>query len=175
MSDFNNTPRRLQELRGRPIADVIYRDMFGQTTEIIRAESKDELILDKEFAIDVKLILPSKQILLGQEKFLSHQYAKFASITVEHMQNPLTQEQGDWFKLASQLYFVGYFTEDGTNFSPWIMLDWAQVVIATMRGQIAWHDQGNTRSYARASFKWTRMNDIPDDCVIGHERIPPTV
>lgn len=166
MSDFDSNPRRLQELRGRPIADAIYHDVFGQATEIWRAEADDELILDKEFAVDARLTLPSKQILLGQEKFLSYQYAKFASVTIEYMQNPAVQEHGDWFKLAAQIYLVGYFTEDGTRFSPWIMLDWAQVVIATMRGQIMWHDQENTKSNARASFKWTRMVDIPDACII---------
>ena len=167
MSSFDSNPRRLQELRGRPIADAVYRDVFGQKTEILRAEAEDELILDKEFAIDARLTLPSEQILLAQEKFLSYQYAKFASVTIEYMQNPAVHEHGDWFKLASQIYFVGYFTEDGTGFSPWIMLDWAQIVIATMRGQITWRDQGNTKSNARASFKWTRMSDIPDPCIIG--------
>ena len=166
MSSFDRNPRRLQELRGRPIADAVYRDVFGQTTEMLRAETGDELILDKKFAIDIQLTLPSKQILLGQEKFLSYQYAKFASVTIEYMQNPVTQEQGDWFKLASQIYFVGYFTEDGASFSPWIMLDWAQVVIATMQEQIIWHTQGNTKSNARASFKWASMANIPETCII---------
>lgn len=165
-SPFENNWRRKQEIAGRPVADKIYRSLFGKSTQIERSEKEDDFILDKNFAIDVKIILPSDQILLGQEKFLSHEYAKFNSVTVEYFQNPNTQEPGDWFKLAAQFYFVGYLTENKTAFSPWVLLDWMQVVLKTSEGFIDWKEQGNTKSHAMASFKHINMTKIPQDCII---------
>jgi hypothetical protein len=166
MRDFNKNPRRLQELAGRPIADNIYRSIFGATTDIKRAENEDDAVLDKYFAIDVKLTLPSGQILLGQEKFLSHEYANYKSVTVEHYQNPMTGEHGDWFKLAAQFYFIGYLTADRTAFDPWVLIDWLQIVVKTLHGEIQWRNNGNTKSNARASFRYTNMVALPKSCII---------
>ena len=112
--DFNVDPRKIQELRCRPYADTIYRRAFGETIEIIR---DSDLVLDKEFAIDVRIKLANGMNLLGQEKFLSKKYASFASVTVEYYQNQFTKERGDWFRLGVQLYFVGYENDKGFKFS----------------------------------------------------------
>jgi hypothetical protein len=163
---FEDNERRKQEIFGRPLADKIYRDVFGQDIQIHRMDRKDNLVLDIRFAIDVKLVLFNGQILLGQEKFLSHKYANFQTVTVEYLQDPITGEKGDWFKLAAQFYFVGYITQKQDGFEPWILLNWANVVIATDRHEIKWEDKGNTKTAARATFKCCNMNKFPADCVI---------
>ena len=173
---FERNWRRKQELVGRPIADGIYRTMFGEQVAISRMERDDQKILDVKFAIDVKLTLPTGQILLGQEKFLSHTYASFRSVTVEHFQNPLTKEPGDWFRLAVQFYFVGYLTADSQRFDPWILPNWPNVVVATCDGKIPWQDNKNKDGRARASFKWCSMPQFPSlpkqDVPPGRESVP---
>lgn len=165
--NFEKDPRRIQELKGRPIADKIYKDVFGQDTIVERTEPGDsDITLDKKFAIDVKLTLPSKQILLGQEKFLSQMFASFRSITVEYFQNPYSEELGDWFKLASQFYFVGYFNKYGDYFEPWILSDWLQIVYNTNIGNIHWNINKNKDNHARANFYYTKMDNLPDNCII---------
>lgn len=163
---FEKNPRRIQELAGRPIADKIYKDIFGQDTIIDRTEQPDSFTLDKYFAIDVKLTLATKQILLGQEKFLSQKEAKYRTITVEYYQNPIDKEPGDWFKLASQFYFVGYFNINKTGFDPWVLADWLQIVLNTYQSNIFWLDQDNKWSNAKASFRHTKMENLPKSCII---------
>lgn len=165
-NNFERDPRRRQEIAGRPIADKVYRDVFGSATEIVRMEREDQKVLDIRFAIDVKLVLPSGQILLGQEKFLSHKYAKYSSVTVEYEQNQWTHEQGDWFKLCSQFYFVGYMNEQRDTFTPWIILNWPNVVLATLQKRVPWRQNKNNNGRARASFKYCGMKNFPKDCII---------
>ena len=158
--EFERNPRRQQELRLRPFADSVYRFIFGPDIEIKRFDK--EAVLDREFAIDVRVRLRTGQILLGQEKFLSAAFSRYNSLTVEHMQNP--QEEGDWFKLAAQMYFTGYEAVGG--FSPWILVDWTALVLATLRGEVGWHDNVNRDGRAQASFRWVDLDTLPDACII---------
>ena len=152
-----------QELIGRPIADQIYKVELGDGISITRGADP---YLDRKLGVDVVIILENGLRLLGQEKFLSHEYASFRSMTVEHYQNWQTQEKGDWFNLACQFYFVGYLTKNETYFDPWIMVDWPAVIVATTRGYIRWHDNQNKNGRARASFKYIIMDELPNNCVI---------
>jgi hypothetical protein len=137
---------------------------YLSAVSIQRADHKDAAILDTQFAIDVALMVPSGMILLGQEKFLSRQYASFKSVTIEYEQNQYTHEGGDWYKLACQFYFVGY--ENGSGFDPWIILNWPAVVMATNAGAITWTPNANKNGHARASFMYAPMRAFPDSCVI---------
>lgn len=162
-ANFENNWRRKQELKLRPVADKIYQEVF-EATNIKRCEPEDDHTLDKEFAIDVTLTLQNMMVLTGQEKFLSHNYASFHSVTVEYMNNP--QDKGDWFKLACQFYMTGYANETNTAFEPWVILNWPQVVICTNAGLITWIDNANKDGHARASFRYTNMFTIPSSCIV---------
>jgi hypothetical protein len=165
MSDnFEKDPRKKQEIRCRPFADDIYKRVFGDLVQIIR---DTDIVLDKEFAIDVRLILSNGMNLLGQEKFLSQHYAKYRSVTVEYYQNQFTKEPGDWFKIGVQIYFVGYEIADG--FLPFVLLDWTKVTLATLQNKLEWHHNKNNDGRAKASFVWTKMDDIPDNCIIARK------
>jgi hypothetical protein len=164
--NFENNWRRKQEIRGRGIADRIYRDVFGSDLEINRFEDEDNYELDKTFAIDVHVVNNNGLILTGQEKFLSNKYAKFQSITVEYMQNPLIQEKGDWFKMAVQFYFTGYFNKTNDDFELWIIADWTQIVLNTINDNITWMKNHNTKDGARANFVYCNMTQLPEDCII---------
>lgn len=150
----------------RPVIDAIYGQQWPGCT-ISRFERDDDLILDKKHAIDVKVSLPCGMILLGQEKALRHHYAKFGTVTVEYHNNPLTQEPGDWFHLASQFYFCGYATEDRDGFTSWVLLNWPKVVQATHEKRLTWSGpRDNSKTSARASFKHIKMGQIPSECVM---------
>jgi len=169
MNDFDNNWRRKQELKGRPIADGIYKMIFGEDIIIERFERPDNKILDKEFAIDVKVkFTESGLILLGQEKFLSNKYIGYESITVEEYQDQSTKEEGDWFKIGVQFYFVSYFNEDYTDFGLWIMIDWTKAVILTAQNKINWYSNKNQDGSARASFRYTYMKQIPSEAIIAN-------
>ena len=163
---FEADPRRQQELRGRPIADALYRKLISPDIAIRRFDGTVDWVLDKRFALDVQIRLPSGMMLYGQEKFLSWEYAKYASLTIEYQQNQFTGEQGDWFKLPAQFYFVGYFTKVGTAFWPWALVDWPALVLATNNGSAMWQENANHDGFARASFRYIRIRDLPAKCVI---------
>jgi hypothetical protein len=165
MSNFENDPRRIQELRGRPIADLIYKSVFGDCV-VNRTELKDNYLLDKEFAIDNVIVSNCGLILTGQEKYLSSVYAKYNSLTIEFMQNPITDERGDWYKMAVQFYFTAYFNQDNSDFCKWILVNWSSLAIKTMAEQVSWNLNCNKDGRARASFKWINFDRIPTDCII---------
>jgi len=165
--EFLNNPRKQQELRLRPFADDIYRSVFGPDIDIERFDN--DIILDKQFAIDVRLRLRTGNILLGQEKFLSSYNSRFNSLTVEYMQNE--HEQGDWFKLSCQFYFTGY--ESPSGFCPWVIADWLAIELATLKGDINWQDNRNKDGHAQASFKFVDIDSLPDNCIIAKSRFNP--
>lgn len=169
MADFNKNWRKKQELKGRPLADQIYANNWSYEAEglyIKRYDKEEKLVLDKEFAIDITVTLPNGMKLNGQEKFLSYKYSSFGTLTVEYMQNPNTEEKGDWFKLAPQFYFCGYFNETETDFVKYVLVDWPKLVLYSNEGLVKWYDNKNLDGCARASFKYTYFKDIPKDCVI---------
>ena len=159
---FENDPRRKQELAGRHLADSIYSAVFGN----VEVKRFDGNVLDKTFAIDTSIRISTGMMLTVQEKFLSNRYASFRSVTVEFLQNQHTGERGDWFRLSPMVYMVGYFTKDESTFDPWVLLDWPRVVIETHSNNIKWRDNKNKNGKARASFKYTIMDELPRSCVI---------
>jgi len=165
MSNFDNDPRRKQELRGRQIADRIYYRNWGDIF-IKRYDQGDNLVLDQQFAIDITVTMPNGMKLNGQEKFLSYKYASFETLTIEYLQNPQTNEQGDWFKLASQFYLSAYFTEDNSDFIKYVLIDWPMLVLFSNNGEARWYDNHNKDGRARASFRYIYFKDIPKECII---------
>lgn len=172
VNSFNSNPRRIQELAGRTPAEAIYRSVFGPDIQVERFDdtASEKHLLDREHAIDARLRLPSGMMLTLQEKFLSNAFARFASLTVEYEQNQHTHEPGDWYKLASQLYFTGYLSENNSRFVSWALVNWAQLVIASEAGLIEWRMNANKDGRARASFKYVRFDEIPESCVIARSR-----
>jgi len=165
MNNFENDSRRKQELKGRPIADLIYIKNWG-LIDIKRYERDDNLILDQKFCIDITITMPNGMILNGQEKFLSFKYAKYASLTIEYMQNFKTEERGDWFKLASQFYFCGYLNKNQDEFVKYILTDWTKFVIYTNKNKLRWNLNENKDGKAKASFKYIYFTDVPNSFII---------
>jgi hypothetical protein len=164
---FNNDPRRKQELRLRPACDAIYK----QHLHITRVKRFDNLqederhLLDRYHGIDVVLRLPNGAVVTGQEKFLSHKFSKYETLTAEYYQNQHTKEYGDWFKLASQFYFTGYESVEGGNFCKWVIVNWLSLITdRTLASK--WNHNANKNGRARASFIYIRFKDIPSRYIV---------
>ena len=125
MGNFENTPEYQQSLRMRPACDRVLCEVFKTTPDKIERFPKDSplFVLDKEFSIDLRVVLPNGSNLTGQEKTLSYKYYTFRTFTIEFWQNRHTKEPGEFFKIASQFYLHGYSDITGVEFIEWKIID----------------------------------------------------
>jgi len=165
-----------------PVANRLYREIFDSIgAPLVDGYERIECTLeefkagyDRFLGVDVLLTLETGQVLTLQEKFLM---TSFRTATVEYYQRPQAQEEGDWFKLKCQLYFVGYnYPSPDNQFSTYVLLDWPRVVLATAQDRITWRVRGNQRQNAMANFKYCEIEGIPEDCTIArHIRPRPKI
>jgi len=165
---FEASWRRQQDRQHRPVADSLYRQVFGDNIEVVRIdeteiESATSKALDL-LAVDFHLIWPSGDRLSGQEKFLSYDQRKYGTITISEHSRP---------RCTAQIYFVGYLTAAGDGFDPWIILNWADVVLATARARVAWNMRRSHGNYP--SFWWTPIERLPEECIIAQGPSPGAI
>lgn len=154
-----------------PAANSLYRQVFTEMGSPLLPEDADITCTMEEFdsgydhalGIDVFLRFACGMTATLQEKFLSY---KYSTVTVEYMQNPSTGEQGDWFNLKAQYYFVGYDRDGSKTFQDWILLDWPAVMRCTQQGRILWSENRNKQDGARASFRYVHFDNVPAECVV---------
>lgn len=147
----------------------LYRHLFelADGESIAPCKPDDKLgRYDRDFGVDVILSLKSGQTITVQEKVLTTNYD---TVTVEYYQNGITGEQGDWFKLKCDLYFVGYAsgkkdTSGEYVLDRFILLDWLLVRIA--HDNIGWMIRENKKDGAKANFKYAKFSQFPDYCTI---------
>lgn len=162
-------------------ANTLYRTIFDRLGmpllpgELQLRVTKDEFEAgyDHYLGIDVILTPEGEQEATLQEKFLTFHTS---TVTVEYYQNPRTCEQGDWFKMKPDYYFVGYDRLKKNNFQEWILLNWPLTRQMTNQGLIDWDTGQNGRDGARANFKYVYFGQVPGECVVhgnwgGKERI----
>ncbi len=155
----------------QPAANGLYRTIFERLDmpllpgELQLRVAKDEFEAgyDHYLGIDVIFTFANEQESTLQEKFLTY---RESTVTVEYYQNPLTGEQGDWFKMKPDYYFVGYDRIQKNNFQEWILLNWPLTRQVTNQGQIPWEVKSNTRDGARANFKYVPFSIVPPECVV---------
>lgn len=153
----------------RPIADVLYKQLISGIVAIERfPKGTARFILDKEYAIDLQFTLSTGMVITAQEKFrefdkwlAENNRPQYSDVTVELYNDPIQKIKGDWFNLASQVYFVGYASKDELSFDRYILLDWVQVIIETGKGNITWKTKDNQNGRARASFNYTSFKTLP--------------
>lgn len=119
--EFNDLPtvKFANGLRGA--ANAIYQEQLGAKFVDIHNYGDTGLLLDKALGLDGLLRFPSGNKLSVQEKFRDHDAIKYGDVTFEIRNGDGTQ--GEFDKLAAQLYFYGWATPDGTEFADWILLD----------------------------------------------------
>ena len=144
----------------------VYRNIYPLSIgcDYIQCSANEKLArYDIDFGVDVLLNLVNGQTITIQEKVLGTTYS---TVTVEYYQNPQTGEEGDWFKLKCDLYFVGYGTTP-PRLDRWILLDWNRVKL--YHNQIPWWCNSNKKDGARANFLAANFWQIPDVCIIAAE------
>lgn len=183
--------RFLESRRRHGTANRLYREIFERQGQPLLPGDDEVFCSREEFAagydyqlgIDVLLTLANGSMLTLQEKFL---FTKYKTVTVEYMQNPEDCEQGDWFTMKAQLYFVGYDRRHDRlgsqqaldreistgrcskchqpfTFQDWILLNWPAV---QLEDDIRWQDNRNKRNGAMASFRYAPFTEFPSRCVI---------
>lgn len=154
-------------------ANALYRNIFTKLgmpllpdNEVISC-TKEEFSAGYDYKLGIDVILrPQGQgESTMQEKFL---FTIFNTVTVEHCQDWLTLEPGDWYKLKAQYYFVGYDAERQMRFDPWVLIDWVRLQRATAQGRVPWRLRGNLREKvgARASFMYVEFKKVPSEVIV---------
>jgi hypothetical protein len=113
-----------------PYIDRIYKGVFRNIQRIHRSNRETEkdgkiIFMDKELAIDTFLYFQDGTVLTIQEKTRKKRILdKFgADFTFEYYNDPVKLDQGEWFKLAAQLYFYGYANENMNGYSKFWIID----------------------------------------------------
>lgn len=160
------------------IANELYRTIFSELQmpltpgdEVIEC-TKEEFMAGYDYQLGIDVILrPQNQ---GestlQEKFL---LTNFNTVTVEHCQDWLSLEPGDWYKLKAQYYFVGYDALKHLSLDPWVLLDWVRLQRATAQGRIHWKLRSNDREKvgAKASFMSFPFDRLPPDILVASSKL----
>jgi hypothetical protein len=158
----------------QPFANDLYREIFSNLDcplepgyEEIRCQKDDiAAAYDRLLGVDVIFRFVNGMSATLQEKFL---FTSFDTITVEYYDDDENNEEGDWFNLRSQYYFVGYDRENDNTLQDWVLLNWSAVQIATNQGRIKWDIRQNHLDGARANFKYTHISKITDRCIVAKQ------
>ncbi|HSG61639.1 MAG TPA: hypothetical protein VLA24_09420 [Pseudomonadales bacterium] len=167
----NGAYRFKQSQDRQPAANRLYREIFTKLgMELLAGDAvmdvgidEYEAGYDKFLGIDVILTFADGQEATLQEKFL---FTPYQTVTVEYMQNNLTQEHGDWFNMKCDYYFVGYDRIRENDFQEYILLNWPMVKSLSQQGRIDWGLNTNKKDGARASFRYANFWQFPADCVM---------
>lgn len=128
---FEDTPEYKQSIKMQTACTQALMYKFNVSeNNIIRYEKKNNLhILDTNFHIDGKIILPNGSTLTMQEKALSNKFYKYKTFTMEFYQNRNTKEKGEFFKIAAQIYLHGYSDETEVKFIEYHILKVFDLII----------------------------------------------
>ena len=125
-----------------PHIDEIYHKRFSKLDTIKRSDRTAEadskiLFMDKELAIDTFLYFTDGTVLTLQEKTRRNFYlGKYGDIfTFEYYNDPHTKDEGEWFKLAAQLYFYGFANEEQTGYTKYWLID-VPVLRSTLKNDV---------------------------------------
>ena len=111
----------------RPAAERIYQTCFaGCVVKRLERQDGEAHLLDSAFAVDALLMLPDGSFLTLQEKYRTNDMlVKWGKDFTQEFRNAVGTENesnGEWFKLAAQLYFVGWANVEETGFESWALL-----------------------------------------------------
>jgi hypothetical protein len=105
-----------------------------------------------------------------QEKSRKHNYLKYDDFTFEYYNNPTTKDEGEWFKLAAQLYFYGFANKNETEYVKYYLVNVPKlrlflknkIGIKTLESEYL---HRNTPP-AKANFFAIPFKIIPDCCIM---------
>lgn len=170
-SNFAHNDRKIHEVKARPAVEKTLRAAFTEKgVNIARITWTDEKhsdgLLFEKAGIDGAIYLFGGGRLTFQAKALTHWEAKWGTLTVEYYNDPATKLEGDWFTCLAQIYICGYVLEDYSGMRPWAVVNYPALKMATVQGRVQWSVNGNTKSRARANFKYVEIDKLPEDVLI---------
>lgn len=167
-----------------PCIDNIYYKLFSNLAEIKRSNrdtQTDEKILfmDKHLAIDTFLYFKDGTVLTLQEKTRKRTFCdRFGEdFTFEYYNDPETKDEGEWFKLAAQLYFYGYANDDLNGYHKFWIVNIPKLRLH-LKNKIGIHQL--ERRYLRQNYPPAKANffAIPFEAIdkecIAYEHKAPT-
>ena len=160
-----------------PHIDNIYRGLFSNLTEIKRSSRDTEtdekiLFMDRHLAIDTFLYFKDGTLITFQEKTRKKSIldAYGADFTFEYYNDPRTKDEGEWFKLAAQLYFYGYANDNLSGYSRfWIVnIPKLRLFLKNKIGiqQLESRYLKYNKPPAKANFFAIPFDIIADDCIM---------
>lgn len=161
--------------------EQIYREVFGKDIAVRRSRrygKQEWALMDRQFHIDCAIELPNGSRLLGQEKVLRARYANFETFTIEYYQDREKKEPGEFFHIAAQFYFHGYWNQEYTGIDMFCLidllkfLDWlkSEYSVEDMNAMINSKRRNsrvgfNAPQNGKASFFYIPYNLIPRACI----------
>ena len=112
-----------------PFIDLEYKKIFKDRLVSVTRNSRETatneklMFMDLELAIDTHLKFIDGSVVTFQEKTRRNYYKKYDDFTFEYYNDPRTKEIGEWFKLASQLYFYGYANAAETGYEKYYIIN----------------------------------------------------
>lgn len=154
-----------------PYIDEIYYSLFGRDIKIERSKVADNEIrksfLDRELSIDAFIIFENQSFISVQEKSRRNFALKWNDFTFEYYSNRFSLKKGQWFKLASQLFFYGYVNENETGYIKYHLIDMVRLRLflsKKTRESVTKELKKNTK---RASnFLPIKFDEMPEDCFL---------
>jgi hypothetical protein len=163
------------EEKMHPYIDEIYKGLFSSLSRIERSNRETTtdskiLFMDKELSIDTFLYFKDGTVLTLQEKSRKHNYLKYDDFTFEYYNDPKTKDEGEWFKLAAQLYFYGFTNESETGYAKFYLLNVPKLRLFLKNniGIKALEEKylHPNRPPAKANFFAIPFSIIPDYCIM---------
>ena len=114
------------EQRMRGPVERVYQAYFPDCTVRYTRDSDDLRPFDEHFAIDTILELRGGGIVTAQQKCRRYGYfLQYRDFTQEYKNavGSVYESRGEWFHLASQIYFYGWANRDEDALAAWLLLD----------------------------------------------------
>lgn len=156
---------------------IEYFSQFGDVTEIERfPEGAARHILDREFAIDVRIHVRPRDSRLAetmftlQEKFRRPSARRYHDLTIEFMQDRYNDVGGDWTHLAVDYYAYGYLDRpaEPTEFTEFYLIRYRELKEALLSGRVGFDV---LPSSSRASMLTVPISALPAEVIaISHRR-----
>jgi hypothetical protein len=114
------------ERRMRGPVERVYQTYFPGCQVKYTREHDELRPFDDHFAIDTVLELRNGGIVTAQQKCRRYRYfLQYRDFTQEYMNavGSTYESRGEWFHLASQIYFYGWANQEENGLVAWLILD----------------------------------------------------
>lgn len=154
--------------RMRPFIDSIYERIFDLESITRITDMNPPHPLDKHFGIDGWIELKQGCILTIQEKMRRYNaYIQYRDFTLELWSNEPKKVEGEWYHLASELYFYGYSNRNETEIIEWHILRVLPLKLWIAENFENWEDRIRRNvKHSKASFFAIPWQEIPKEFIL---------